>query len=175
MDPNKRPTSDWEDSRDAAISWGDVFFILHAYVSRTVLTFWWTTAIYIWLTNYPNAIILLILAWTINWPIDLQMGKNALVRVFALIMTSARWLLRSQMYSTNTCIHVVWLCSIGCLSTCVQIYCQGLPVGEMTNKPVGGKKTHPEETQSMFRKYNFSWKVVRGLWMRWVWLIIYHG
>lgn len=53
------------------------YFILHTYVTRTVLTFWWTTAILIWLANYPNAIILSILAWTINWLVDLQMGKKS--------------------------------------------------------------------------------------------------
>lgn len=36
---------------------------------------WWMTVIYIWITKYPNAIIQSILAWTINWLIDLQMGK----------------------------------------------------------------------------------------------------
>lgn len=139
---------------------------------RIVLTFWWTTATYTWLTNYLDAIILLILPWTIKWPIDLEMGGGGEcppVRVFALIKTSARWLARSHVHSTNTCILVVWLCSIGFPSTYVQIYC--LQDKWPTNL---WEKTHLEETQSMFRKYSWSWRV-RGLWLGFVQFIIYQG
>lgn len=77
-----------------------------------------------------------------RWSAD---GRIPPVRVFALITTSARWLLRSQMNGTNTCVHVVWPRSIGCQSPRAPIDCRGRPAEYTSNKPVGQNTVHVEE------------------------------
>lgn len=89
-------------------------------------------------------------------------GKILPLRVFTLIGTPARWLLVSQMYCTDTCVHVVWLCFAGCVSTLVLIDCQGLPLKWMIGaKPVG--KIYRGQIQSTLRKYHLSWTSVQLL------------
>ncbi len=98
-------------------------------------------------------------------------GKNPPVRVFALITTSARWLLRSQMYSPNTCVHVVWHAPLAVhqhegwytAKVCLQ-----------DKWPTNLWEKHAQETLSMWRQYNVSPKVARILWIRCVYLIKYY-
>lgn len=127
--------------------------VLHAYMSRIVFTFWWTTATCSWLTNYLNAIILLILAWTIKWLIDFQMGGGA-VRVFALIKTSARWPARSHMYAPTPASLL-----FGSAPLAFRQHMCRYTACRINDQQTCGKKTHLKETQSMFRKYNWSWRV----------------
>lgn len=128
---------------------------------------------FIWLANYPNAIILSILAWTINWLIDLQMGKfpqsgsllwsqpqqDGSSDLRCTAPTPASMLFdyapltvyqHECWYTAKVCLQNKWPTSVW-------------------------EKTHQGGTQSMLIKYNFSWRVVRNLWMRCVQLIIYQG
>lgn len=159
--PNKRPTSDWEDSRDAANFW-EMYSLFYTLTWAELMMDDCDLYLTYKISKCHHPINFSMNDKLAHWFAD---GKNVLDRVFALIATSARWLLRSQMYSTNTCVHVVWQCSIGCLSTCVQIYCQSLPAGRWPTN------LWEKETLSMFRKYNIRLKAVGVLWMS-CWLII---